>query len=264
MMINKIISFYIVTVCFLFSAQECRQGFHPFGIPKTVLSGVKKELNSFKNSSEAESLKPRLANISSFLKGHKESQTSEQKKELLRLINKLRLGVSEHSGDAQSWQCSTEFCDGHTIHEKFSSYKKAEDGKSILDKHYKDMADIDSSSVKVSDIKTLGNQNKVTRNVLATITVVIGAVAAIQHEMSIYVPGSLSLLAFYTAFYAITEYSKIKYEVSVCYNHNDQHLGFCENRLPKTENQSTAGLIQALDSLYSYVQRFETKQELKN
>lgn len=270
-MIIKIISL-ITILGYSYATTDLPEGMHPFGIAKTVLACVDREMNLFENSPDAERFKSKYGSIALFLRKNRDSQNLEKTAELLNLIHTARRSVSDNGGNSLEWECGKHICNGHTFSKMYASYDAAQNSKPKWYEEYKNKEGINPHSVTLYDIKEHGSKGKFARCVLTTATLLGGAAVVIRFGLTDLcssgidscISVALVVSAFYTASGAKKEYGRIRYEVTLCYNHEETSLSNCYNNGYQPHTKSTSSLLDALNVLYSSVQHFQLEQKIKN
>lgn len=285
-MIKKIISL-IIALGYSHAATELPEGMHPFCIPKTVLARVTKELSSFSCNGEFkvqheqyEQFKSKYTAIELFLRDHKTDHTDEKIiKELLGFIHEARLAISDRDGNSLEWECLRYACGGHTFSKMYPSHSEAQSSKPEWYRNYKNTEGINPCSVRLYDIKQHGRKTNVASGV--TITTVYGGagcigLAALGTAATTIATGGVAPVVFLTVWNAgwwtgvvnmavdtKREYDSIQYEMLLGYEHEENALNTCDNKKTKTYKKSTYGLIKAMNSLFSSVERFYMEQQLE-
>lgn len=251
----------------LYAAQELAQGMLSYGIPRTALERINREMNDFPGSGEADQFKPKYDAISRHIRSVPETSGVQA---LLNLIQTARGAASEPSGEAKNWGCTKQVCAGHVLEGKRDTSDEAKSAGQRYHKEYANKADIDSSSLQLYEVRQHGSKAGVALGASGT-AYGIGWTALAVGSIVATGGGALPLLlfgGFGTAWTGcvvkITKdaYNDIWYNMSLYYKHKENHLENCDNKKHETFSRSTANLLKAIDSLGVLVRIFKIEAEI--
>lgn len=250
------------------AAQELPEGMLHYGMPRTALERVNREMNDFPGSCEADQFKPKYDAIYRHIRSVPETSGVQA---LLNLTQTARGAASEPSGEAKNWRCTKQVCAGHTLDEKYDSKDYAKDEGKRHHGEYANKVDIDSSSLQLYEVRQHGSKSEAAAFGVLTGA---GAVTTAAGIMVFAMPpvGCFGVAACIAGSLANTivsgneakkSYNDIWYNMSLYYKHKENHLQTCVNKKYETFPKSTAELLKAIDSLGILVRIFKIESEIK-
>lgn len=233
-----------------------------FGVDRSVLSAVEHEMNSFEGSGRADQFKPHYDNIKRYIQVNSDNQTLEKTEELLNIIHKARMSISDENGRSLMWGCVRTICNGHSIYsKKFRTHNESVRKKVKIYEELLEKKEIDQNSIKLFDAIAHGNR------ILCCLygsSFIASASAPIYCQFSCPYSFISYLVGAYCVYNTVKTYGSIAYSIPIFYKHEDDSvLTHCDNQKYVECERSTRSLIDALTILHTNVLHFKLQNPMQ-